>query len=210
MSNSGQRWTRPGQGEPNSEWRQRAACRGLGDQQFMPPDDTNDGRFRYGPGKVYCNRCPVRVQCALTAMRNGYLHGMWGGLTAIERGRLRPVLVDLGNLAFGTAPVNPAVRLVATLALGYLTDGIGSAPIPDTPVLAPPVHGDGSEKASREARTRAARTPVPTPRWVTWLRPRPGSSSRQLLVGFGPADFDHAGVEFDPDAGRQPALVASG
>jgi WhiB family redox-sensing transcriptional regulator len=38
--------------------------------------------------KWYCHRCPIREQCLTTALEEGLLFGVWGGLNERERARL--------------------------------------------------------------------------------------------------------------------------
>jgi WhiB family redox-sensing transcriptional regulator len=67
-----------------SGWKQRAACKGSAPNTFYPETDAE-----VNVAKAVCARCPVRSICLDTAIRNRERHGVWGGMTAAERDRLR-------------------------------------------------------------------------------------------------------------------------
>jgi WhiB family redox-sensing transcriptional regulator len=64
-------------------WKLMAACRGVDSNVFYP--ETDDAA---GPAKAVCGRCPVRLVCLQSAIRNRERYGVWGGLTEGERSRL--------------------------------------------------------------------------------------------------------------------------
>lgn len=70
---------------PPGPWADRAKCRGLDVDMFMPPrGDTNRHAV------AVCNACPVKAECldyALTAPVER--HGVWGGTSERERCQLR-------------------------------------------------------------------------------------------------------------------------
>lgn len=80
-----QGWGVPG------DWIDDAACAGEDQSLFFPDRDTVvRARGRY-PAKAICAGCPVRDACldyCLTYEFPSYRHGIWGGLTPRERGRL--------------------------------------------------------------------------------------------------------------------------
>lgn len=103
-------------GELDDDWKKRAACRGHDRPDiFYPPparaDDEADDvdlsqvnrakrerrrRIIVAEAKSVCYRCPVRArqlggtgQCLDYADSIGDFNGIWGGLTARERGRKR-------------------------------------------------------------------------------------------------------------------------
>jgi WhiB family transcriptional regulator, redox-sensing transcriptional regulator len=69
---------------PQGGWRYRAACRGADLALFFP------GRGESAePARQVCARCPVREPCLDYALRNGIVHGIWGGLAERDRRALR-------------------------------------------------------------------------------------------------------------------------
>lgn len=88
------------------DWREEAACAGMGDLFF--PEDISETRGR--PRKYYhrelpesqrlinrakqiCEHCPVRRQCLAEglAQTGANVWGIWGGLTANERRQLQKI-----------------------------------------------------------------------------------------------------------------------
>lgn len=68
-------------------WTQEAACAQLPPDLWFPtPSDPHRHATR---AKAVCGRCPVAGECLDYANRIGEQHGIWGGLTANERARLR-------------------------------------------------------------------------------------------------------------------------
>ena len=66
------------------EWHQRAACAGMGTDQFIVA-----GRGHYGASaRALCESCPVRAECLETARADLELVGLWGGTTTAERRKL--------------------------------------------------------------------------------------------------------------------------
>jgi WhiB family transcriptional regulator, redox-sensing transcriptional regulator len=65
-------------------WRAQAACRDADVNVFFPPTDEEAG-----PAKAICAACPVRVECLEFALATRQEDGVWGGMTEIERRRLR-------------------------------------------------------------------------------------------------------------------------
>jgi hypothetical protein len=82
-----------------SDWRSRAACRGVDPDLFFPLPHDGEGVDR---AKAVCVVCPVRNQCLDEALRR-IPEGIAGGLTATERRRLRrqapPRPIDATELA---------------------------------------------------------------------------------------------------------------
>jgi WhiB family redox-sensing transcriptional regulator len=74
-----------------SGWPERAACRDKDPDLFFPPEEER-GRyaaFRETLAKRICLRCPVLRECTDYALVADERYGVWGGLTPVERGRLR-------------------------------------------------------------------------------------------------------------------------
>ena len=59
-------------------WRDDAACRGVGPEDFFPElSDSSDERERKNQRAVaYCHICPVRNECYVAGSGE---HGTWGG-----------------------------------------------------------------------------------------------------------------------------------
>jgi len=54
---------------------------------FFPEEFHDPAAFPLA--KSYCRRCPIQVECAMYAINNNELHGIWGGLTPGDRLRAR-------------------------------------------------------------------------------------------------------------------------
>lgn len=70
-------------------WTERAACRKLADADywfFGLDGESDEARAtREAVAKEVCGGCPVRLRCALHALRTGSHHGVFGGLSEAER-----------------------------------------------------------------------------------------------------------------------------
>lgn len=69
-------------------WRAKAACKSPESNLFYPPStperrDERDERERRA--KAICATCGVRRSCLDHALRLREQHGIWGGLTEVER-----------------------------------------------------------------------------------------------------------------------------
>lgn len=72
-------------------WRAEAACKGVDPELFfVGRADTASGQPDRAAAKAVCRRCPVRTECLDHALAAGERHGIWGGLTELERKPLRP------------------------------------------------------------------------------------------------------------------------
>jgi WhiB family transcriptional regulator, redox-sensing transcriptional regulator len=74
-------------------WHLKAACRGPESALFFPPsapERREDREAREMTAKHICRVCPVRSDCLDFALRVREPHGIWGGLTELERRRLLP------------------------------------------------------------------------------------------------------------------------
>jgi WhiB family transcriptional regulator, redox-sensing transcriptional regulator len=67
-------------------WTDNAACNGHPDPDlwFAPADHPDTFQ-----AVTVCRGCPVRFDCMEHALRHRDLDGVWGGMTAPERARLR-------------------------------------------------------------------------------------------------------------------------
>ena len=70
-----------GEREP---WMDDAACAEVGGDLWFPEKGgaTKDA-------KTICAACPVREECLAYAIRNDEEHGIWGGVSRMERRRMR-------------------------------------------------------------------------------------------------------------------------
>jgi hypothetical protein len=109
--------TDPATGRADTNWRDRAACRGVDPELFFP--ETTDGtldqplvREQVEAAKAVCRRCPVREQCLVEALER-LPHGVAGGMTEHERRRARAQRDRLGERR---GPRNP--RWLALLESG--------------------------------------------------------------------------------------------
>ncbi|MDQ1425349.1 MAG: WhiB family transcriptional regulator, redox-sensing transcriptional regulator [Acidimicrobiaceae bacterium] len=69
-------------------WQLRAACRGPAARFFFPPtrSERKDEKVdREERAKAICAECAVRADCLDYALRIREPHGIWGGLTEVER-----------------------------------------------------------------------------------------------------------------------------
>jgi WhiB family redox-sensing transcriptional regulator len=70
-------------------WQQRAACRGMDEAWFFPPDRerAKARSARVARAKAICATCPVMAACRAHALEVGEPFGVWGGLCEEERGQ---------------------------------------------------------------------------------------------------------------------------
>lgn len=66
-------------------WMGDAGCRGLDPELFFPPQ----GAHRKPAVAVVCRGCPVQAECLAYAVEIGARHGIFGGLSALQR---RPLM----------------------------------------------------------------------------------------------------------------------
>ncbi|MFJ4776182.1 WhiB family transcriptional regulator [Streptomyces sp. NPDC088762] len=81
----------PGPAHRHWAWQSDALCREVGSEQFFGPwnEPRRDREQRDAQAKELCASCPVRKVCLRHALLTGEPYGVWGGLTAKERRRLR-------------------------------------------------------------------------------------------------------------------------
>lgn len=70
------------------DWRELAACSSVDPDLWHPEGDEVITKGRRA--KTICQQCPVQIQCLEHALTRGETLGIWGGLTAKERHRLKP------------------------------------------------------------------------------------------------------------------------
>ncbi len=73
--------------DPNPGWREEAACAGADPDLFFPVGDTDLETI--AAAKAVCAGCPVKEDCLAYSIETNQTDGVWGGLTASERRRLR-------------------------------------------------------------------------------------------------------------------------
>lgn len=66
------------------EWWDRALCAQVDTELFFP---EKGGSTR--EAKAVCSRCEVRPECAGYALHHNERYGIWGGLSEVDRRRLR-------------------------------------------------------------------------------------------------------------------------
>jgi WhiB family transcriptional regulator, redox-sensing transcriptional regulator len=76
---------------PEEGWRADAACRDLDIDIFFPVDESEEAAL---PAKAICATCPVADECLQYALATNQAEGVWGGLDATERRRLRRRIRD--------------------------------------------------------------------------------------------------------------------
>ena len=69
-------------------WFDRAACRGMSVDLFIPTQHKG-GPATYEETRPVCDSCEVKTECLNYAVTSGEHLGMWGGTTPRERFRMR-------------------------------------------------------------------------------------------------------------------------
>ena len=69
--------------EEKMDWMTLAACRGIGSELFFQTEEVD-----IEIAKQICDLCPVRKLCLEYAMSNRIEHGVWGGMSEVERNRI--------------------------------------------------------------------------------------------------------------------------
>ena len=77
--------------EPNTDWRKDAACAGVESDVFFP---SLDDEVVSEKAKEICATCPAQEACLQYSLSTNQAAGVWGGLDASERRRLRRRLRD--------------------------------------------------------------------------------------------------------------------
>ena len=67
-------------------WQDSAACAEVDGDIFFPEDVG--GVSTRSVVKI-CESCPVKDECLELALRNQHEYGIWGGLTPVQRKKLR-------------------------------------------------------------------------------------------------------------------------
>ena len=72
-------------------WYEEAACASYPAEVFFPPSEVP---LAANPAKAVCEGCPVREECLSFALETAQAEGVWGGMDAGERRRLRRRIRD--------------------------------------------------------------------------------------------------------------------
>ena len=69
------------------DWQLAAACRGMDDTWFFPPDreQAKARTSRISRAKAVCAHCPALIPCRNFALDNREVFGVWGGLSEDDR-----------------------------------------------------------------------------------------------------------------------------
>ena len=77
--------------EPDEAWRREAACVGAPNELFFPAGE--DPQLATA-AKEICSSCNVQEDCLQYALSTNQTEGVWGGLDANERRRMRRRIRD--------------------------------------------------------------------------------------------------------------------
>ena len=78
--------------EPDVSWRKDAACSGIDSEIFFPASEEDAESI--AQAKAVCAECPVREACLQYALATNQAAGVWGGLDAGDRRRMRRRIRD--------------------------------------------------------------------------------------------------------------------
>ena len=71
------------------DWREDGLCFGSFNPVFFNKDDWGGRK-----AKAICQKCPVQGPCQEYALTTAPRYGVWGGLTATQRIKVRGQLID--------------------------------------------------------------------------------------------------------------------
>jgi WhiB family redox-sensing transcriptional regulator len=73
------------------DWQLTGACRDADAALFFSAEGERGSRreSREAAAKAVCRRCPVRGKCAAHALAAGEAHGVWGGMSEVDRAQHR-------------------------------------------------------------------------------------------------------------------------
>jgi WhiB family transcriptional regulator, redox-sensing transcriptional regulator len=75
-----------------TSWMVKASCRGCDPAMWWPERGSNAPE-----AKLVCRSCPVQIECLLHGLHEK--DGVWGGLTALERKKVRREMNDMRRAA---------------------------------------------------------------------------------------------------------------
>lgn len=67
------------------DWRDDAYCDGMPSEIFYGKDEGPMNAKEIVIAKSICNKCEVRIDCLITALKKEEPYGVWGGFTSFER-----------------------------------------------------------------------------------------------------------------------------
>ncbi len=67
------------------DWWGLAACQTAEPDLFFPVSAKGHAEYDVARARAVCHRCRVRSECLDYAVSTRQVHGIWGGLTEIER-----------------------------------------------------------------------------------------------------------------------------
>lgn len=73
----------------NENWRAKAKCLGKDVNMFYPDFNAKGSLKRANATKLICVDCPVKTECLEYAIKNNEEFGIWGGMLANERAKIR-------------------------------------------------------------------------------------------------------------------------
>ncbi len=73
----------------SGDWWELAACQTAEPDLFFPISTEGLAEIDVARARAVCQRCRIRAQCLEYAIATRQMHGIWGGLTELER---RPLL----------------------------------------------------------------------------------------------------------------------
>jgi WhiB family transcriptional regulator, redox-sensing transcriptional regulator len=79
--------------QPQSDWRQAAACRDIDPDLFFPIGTSGPAVTQIAEAKQVCCSCPVRKPCLAWAIKHYQDYGIWGGMTEPERQPMRTATI---------------------------------------------------------------------------------------------------------------------
>lgn len=73
----------------STSWMSQAGCKSVNPELFFPLGSSDAPDWQIARAKRICSSCPVRNDCLAYAVDTAQKYGIWGGLTELERRRLR-------------------------------------------------------------------------------------------------------------------------
>lgn len=67
------------------DWQDYAYCEGMPSEIFYGKDEGPMNAKEIVIAKSVCNKCEVRIDCLITALKKEEPYGVWGGFTSFER-----------------------------------------------------------------------------------------------------------------------------
>ncbi len=149
-------------------WRAQGACLGADTELFFP------GRGEpLEAARRVCGSCPVLAACRDYAVPVSELKGVWGGLSEVERRRLRTKRAEPATTT--RAPAHPARRSAGSMRAGLYATLASLATSPGRWAQVAR-YAQVEEAEATVAALRDGRLITPRGRWCFEARPVPGGS----------------------------------